>query len=57
MGIVGGSRVKTPEDLRRLDARLSRWWDEHGVWVDVAIIVFALAVVMWCTGFLAGESR
>ena len=49
-------RRRTPEDLARLDARLVRFWGQHGETVDYILTALGVACIAWALGYLAGQA-
>jgi hypothetical protein len=46
--------MPTPDDFRRLDLRLQRFWREHGETCDWVLIALLCALVAFLSGFLTG---
>jgi hypothetical protein len=48
--------VKTPDDLRKIDDALVRFWSRYGTAIDWTLCAACLAWIAWYVGYLMGQA-
>jgi hypothetical protein len=48
--------MRGPDDLRKIDDALVRFWSRYGEAIDYALIVLCIAACAWTFGYLVGQA-